>query len=196
MRIEKILKNRRGDFDIIHDNQCMGPGILRLHREGWPVLETLHHPITVDRQLALSHTTNPWQQFSQRRWFGFLRMQVKVARALPRIITVSQSSKTDITAQMGVESDRMTIVPVGVKAEFIDRLGDAGLSVIEATSFVHPKWVPQLADAGNRIDRLGEAVRKLPGEEQSQVSGRVAKLQSWGKKSRTLAPMILRLLGG
>ena len=61
--------------------------------DGWPVLTTLHHPITVDRQLALSHATNPWQQFTQRRWFGFLRMQVKVARALPRVVTVSESSK-------------------------------------------------------------------------------------------------------
>jgi hypothetical protein len=62
--------------------------------------------------------------------------------------------------------------------------------------FLRDQVLPQLADAGNRIDRLGEAVRKLPGEEQKQVSDRVAKLQSWGKKSRTLAPMILRLLGG
>ena len=82
--------------------------------DGWPVLTTLHHPITVDRQLALSHATNPWQQFTQRRWFGFLRMQVKVARALPRVVTVSESSKADIATQMGVALDRMTVVPVGV----------------------------------------------------------------------------------
>jgi DNA-binding transcriptional regulator GbsR (MarR family) len=61
--------------------------------------------------------------------------------------------------------------------------------------FLRDQVLPQLANAGSRIDRLAEAVRKQPGEEQSQVSGRVAKLQSWGKKSRTLAPMILRLLG-
>ena len=114
IRARRMLAARRSEFDLIHDNQCLGYGIQGMMADGWPVLETLHHPITVDRQLALSHTTNPWQQFSQRRWFGFLRMQVKVARSLPRLITVSQSSKTDITAQMGVESDRMTIVPVGV----------------------------------------------------------------------------------
>ena len=56
MRIEKILKRRRGEFDVIHDNQCMGPGILKLYRAGWPLLETLHHPITVDRSIALDHT--------------------------------------------------------------------------------------------------------------------------------------------
>jgi DNA-binding transcriptional regulator GbsR (MarR family) len=61
--------------------------------------------------------------------------------------------------------------------------------------FLRDQVLPQLANAGSRIDRLAETVRKQPGEEQSQVSGRVAKLQSWGKKSRTLAPMILKLLG-
>ena len=114
LRARRMLAARRDEFDLVHDNQCLGYGILGMMDDGWPVLETLHHPITVDRQLALSHTTNPWQQFSQRRWFGFLRMQVKVARSLPRIVTVSQSSKTDITAQMGVATDRMTVVPVGV----------------------------------------------------------------------------------
>jgi hydroxymethylglutaryl-CoA lyase len=46
------------------------------------------------------------------------------------------------------------LVPVEVKAEFIDRLADAGLATIEATSFVHPKWVPQLADAESLMSRL------------------------------------------
>jgi len=114
LRTRTILAGRRDDFDLVHDNQCLGSGILGMLDDGWPLLTTLHHPITVDRQLALSHATNPWQRFTTRRWFGFLRMQVRVARALPRIITVSESSRTDIAAQMGVEADRMTVVPVGV----------------------------------------------------------------------------------
>jgi hydroxymethylglutaryl-CoA lyase len=47
-----------------------------------------------------------------------------------------------------------TVVPVEVKAQFIDRLAAAGLRTIEATSFVHPKWVPQLADAEELIGRI------------------------------------------
>ena len=47
-------------------------GMLGMVEDGWPLLTTLHHPITVDRQLALAHTTNPWQRFTTRRWFGFL----------------------------------------------------------------------------------------------------------------------------
>ena len=114
IRARRMLAARRDEFDLVHDNQCLGNGILGMMDDGWPLLTTLHHPITVDRQLALSHATNPWQQFTQRRWFGFLRMQVKVARALPRVVTVSESSKADIAAQMGVDLDRMTVVPVGV----------------------------------------------------------------------------------
>jgi len=54
------------------------------------------------------------------------------------------------------------VVPVEAKAEFIERLLAAGLPVVEATSFVHPKWVPQLADAGELMTRLGETGRRLP----------------------------------
>jgi glycosyltransferase involved in cell wall biosynthesis len=114
LRARRMLAARRHEFDLVHDNQCLGHGITGMIDDGWPLLETLHHPITVDRQLALSHATNPWQNFTQRRWFGFLRMQVAVARALPSVVTVSESSKIDIAAQMGVDTERMTVVPVGV----------------------------------------------------------------------------------
>jgi hypothetical protein len=93
LRARLLLAERRDDFDVVHDNQCLGTGMLGMVDDGWPLLTTLHHPITVDRQLALSHTTNPWQRFTTRRWFGFLGMQVRVARALPAVVTVSQSSK-------------------------------------------------------------------------------------------------------
>ncbi len=55
-----------------------------------------------------------------------------------------------------------TVVPLEAKAEFIERLLAAGLPVVEATSFVHPRWVPQLADAAELMERLGETGRGLP----------------------------------
>jgi hydroxymethylglutaryl-CoA lyase len=67
---------------------------------------------------------------------------------LPERVTIYEVGPRD-----GLQNES-TVVPVEVKAEFIDRLGDAGLSVIEATSFVHPKWVPQLADAEELIGRF------------------------------------------
>ncbi len=114
LRVRRLLEDRRADFDLVHDNQCLGTGMLGLLDDGWPLLTTLHHPITVDRQLALAHVTNPWQWFTTKRWFGFLRMQLRVARRLPAILTVSESSRRDISAQMGVPPERVTVVPVGV----------------------------------------------------------------------------------
>ncbi len=114
LRVRDILRRRRADFDVVHDNQCLGNGMLGLVEDGWPLLTTLHHPITVDRELALSHATGPWQRFTQQRWFGFLGMQVRVAQALPAVVTVSQNSRQDIAAQMQVRPERMTVVSVGV----------------------------------------------------------------------------------
>jgi len=113
-RARALLSARLGDFDVVHDNQCLGTGMLGMVDDGWHLLTTLHHPITVDRELDLSHTTNPWQRFTTRRWYGFLGMQLRVARALPAVVTVSDSSRRDIAAQMLVRPERMTVVPVGV----------------------------------------------------------------------------------
>jgi hydroxymethylglutaryl-CoA lyase len=52
----------------------------------------------------------------------------------------------EVGARDGLQNED-TVVPASVKLEFLDRLADAGLTTLEATSFVHPKWVPQLADA-------------------------------------------------
>ncbi len=65
---------------------------------------------------------------------------------LPQRVTIYEVGPRD-----GLQNES-AIVPVEVKAEFIARLADAGLTTIEATSFVHPKWVPQLADAEQLVD--------------------------------------------
>ncbi|WP_084960414.1 hydroxymethylglutaryl-CoA lyase [Thermoactinospora rubra] len=67
---------------------------------------------------------------------------------LPERVTVYEVGPRD-----GLQNEK-AIIPVEVKAEFVDRLADAGHQVIEATSFVHPKWVPQLADAEELLTRL------------------------------------------
>jgi hydroxymethylglutaryl-CoA lyase len=54
------------------------------------------------------------------------------------------------------------LVPVEVKEELVRRLLAAGLPIVEATSFVHPRWVPQLADAEDLMTRLGDLGRDCP----------------------------------
>jgi hydroxymethylglutaryl-CoA lyase len=67
---------------------------------------------------------------------------------LPERVTIYEVGPRD-----GLQNES-TVVPVGVKAEFVRRLVAAGLPVVEVTSFVHPKWVPQLADAAELLDLL------------------------------------------
>ena len=113
-RVYAHLRDRRPEFDLVHDNQCLGRGLLGFVRDGWPFVHTLHHPITVDRDLDLAHATNPLRKLTLRRWYGFLGMQMEVARQLPRHLTVSENSKRDIVAQMGVRPETLHVVPVGV----------------------------------------------------------------------------------
>jgi hydroxymethylglutaryl-CoA lyase len=75
---------------------------------------------------------------------------------LPDRVTIYEVGPRD-----GLQNEQ-ALVPTEVKAEFIERLLAAGLPIVEATSFVHPRWVPQLADAGELMARLGERGRDLP----------------------------------
>ena len=70
------------------------------------------------------------------------------APGLPSRVTI-----WEVGARDGLQNED-TVVPVEVKLEFLDRLADAGLTTLEATSFVHPKWVPQLADAESLLAAL------------------------------------------
>jgi MMP alpha-(1->4)-mannosyltransferase len=107
------LRKRKRDFDLVHDNQSLGYGLLPIQRE-LPLLGTIHHPITVDRRLELSHARTRYQRVTLRRWYAFTRMQTRVARRLERMITVSESSRHDIVKDHGVDAGRMHVVPVGV----------------------------------------------------------------------------------
>ncbi|MBW3650962.1 MAG: glycosyltransferase family 4 protein, partial [Actinobacteria bacterium] len=113
-RLARELRGRRGEFDLVHDNQCLGRGLLQVVASGWPVVATIHHPITVDFELELAHAGSAWRRFSLRRWYSFLPAQIEVARQIPRVMTVSDSSRRDIVEQMGVAAERIAVVPVGV----------------------------------------------------------------------------------
>ncbi len=114
LRAHRELAGRLKEFDLVHDNQCLGTGIWKIHEAGLPVLETIHHPITVDRRLETKHATTPWKRFTKNRFYAFTAMQTKVAKKLPRILTVSSNSHNDIVKDHGVDPKRLHIVHVGV----------------------------------------------------------------------------------
>lgn len=150
-RVYKQLRDRRAEFDVIHDNQCLGRGLLGFLGDGWPFVHTLHHPITVDRDLELAYATSPQRKLTLRRWYGFLGMQMQVARRLPRHLTVSENSKCDIVAQMQVDPDTLHIVPVGVDQQRFHPLPHIarvpGRLLTTASADVPLKGLPYLIEA-------------------------------------------------
>jgi glycosyltransferase involved in cell wall biosynthesis len=114
LRARRLLAGHLGEFDLVHDNQCLGSGIVGMMNDGWPVLATIHHPITVDRELDLAHADGWQRRLTLKRWYGFVGMQARVARRMQRIVTVSESSRRDIADQLGVAPERIAVVPVGV----------------------------------------------------------------------------------
>ncbi|CAB4895676.1 unannotated protein [freshwater metagenome] len=113
IRAHRALKTRVNDFDIVHDNQCLGYGILKIEKI-IPTIVTLHHPITKDRKLEMEHTPTWWKRKAIGRWYSFVDMQGKVASKMPRVVVVSKNSIDDIHIDMKVSLDRMRLVPVGV----------------------------------------------------------------------------------
>ena len=115
MRIARLLARRRDEFDVVHDNQCLGSGLLDI--AGFlPVVATVHHPITRDLDVDLA-AAKWWRRPLVRRWYGFLGMQKRVARQIPDLLTVSSSSAADIAADFGVSSQQLHLVPLGVDTD-------------------------------------------------------------------------------
>jgi glycosyltransferase involved in cell wall biosynthesis len=116
LRAFRYLRSRLNDFDVLHDNQSLSYGIWALGRR-IPLVATIHHPITVDRQIALRAARSPLRKMKELRWYSFIAMQKRVARNLARIITVSETSRDDILGAFGVAAGRCRVVPNGIDTE-------------------------------------------------------------------------------
>lgn len=119
LRAARALRDRVDDFDIVHDNQVLGYGLLEIEKMGLPLITTLHHPITFDRRIDLAATRNPWRKLTLSRWYGFLKMQGRVARQARKIMTPSETSKRDIVKDFGVDPERMQVILLGVDDGFV-----------------------------------------------------------------------------
>ncbi|MFF3325852.1 glycosyltransferase family 4 protein [Streptomyces sp. NPDC002889] len=115
LRARRHLRARRGAFDVVHDNQTLGYGLLG--DLGAPLVTTIHHPITVDRKLDLDAAADWKRRASVRRWYGFTRMQKRVARRLPSVLTVSGSSQQEIVDHLGVRRERIHVVHIGADTD-------------------------------------------------------------------------------
>lgn len=116
-RLKRYMKTRIPDYDIMHDNQTLCYGMLEVRNMGLPVVGTVHHPITMDRRIEISHARSPALKLLKWRWYSFLSMQIRVARQLDPLIVVSDSTKRDVHRDFGVPLERMRRIHHGINHE-------------------------------------------------------------------------------
>ncbi len=116
IRVERFLSKRLHRYDIVHDNQSLSYGIWRIKRK-MPTIATIHHPITVDRDVAVKTETTFWRKLKCLRWYSFIGMQKRVSRTLPRLITVSRFSRRHISREFKIPENRFSVVPNGINTE-------------------------------------------------------------------------------
>ena len=147
LRALQALRERQGDFDVVHDNQGLGYGLLGVSRLGLPLVTSIHHPISVDRKIELD-ATRGLARLSKRRWYGFVRMQARVARRLSQagpVITVSESSRQDIYRDFRLRPGSVNIIPLGVD-----------------TRLFHPRDTPRVPGRIVAVASADSPVKGLP----------------------------------
>ncbi len=116
LRARRFLRNKRYQYDIVHDNQGLYYGLMKI--KNWlPIVATIHHPITIDRKIAIRTASTIWKKMQQWRWYSFCGMQKRVSRTLSHIITVSQTARDDIASDFNILPDRFRIIPNGIRTD-------------------------------------------------------------------------------
>jgi glycosyltransferase involved in cell wall biosynthesis len=115
-RVAAYLQANRHRYDLVHDNQCLSWGTASV-QQYLPLLTTIHHPITWDRQIALAHASGFKDRLLIRRWHHFLNMQGRVARRLQHIVTVSERSRQDICRAFSIDPNRIHVIHNGIDTD-------------------------------------------------------------------------------
>ena len=111
-RVNKFLLDNN-EYDIIIDNQSLSYGILSIQKR-FPLIEIIHHPITMDLKHDLEANNKFLYRLSRRRWYSFLNMQKKVAPNIRNIITPSTNSKKDIVRDFICNESNISVIHNGL----------------------------------------------------------------------------------
>lgn len=116
------LKAQGIEFDVIHDNQTLGWGLLLAKGLGVPVVATIHHPIYIDMKADLVQASRFRSKFRRMIFYSFLVMQHFVAKRMDRIITVSDVSAADTMEVFKLPKSKVRVVPNGIDTDIFRRL--------------------------------------------------------------------------
>ena len=116
LRTRRLLRKKHHRYDIVHDNQGLAYGLITI--KNWlPTIATVHHPVTIDRKIAVRSASSIWKKMQQWRWYSFIGMQKRVARRLSHIITVSKTASRDISRDFNISPDRFRIIANGISTD-------------------------------------------------------------------------------
>lgn len=117
LRVWSFMRKNARNYDIFHDNQCLAYGLLGIRAIGVPTIATIHHPITVDRDMEILTKDLWWKKLQVRRWYSFINMQKRVSRRLSHIITVSEVSRDDISRDFAIPASKFRVVANGINTD-------------------------------------------------------------------------------
>ncbi len=182
LRAYRLMKEL-GPFDLVHDNQTLAYGHL-LMRQHAPLVATIHHPLSVDRDNTLLQAGSVLQRLRRSLWFPWV-MQERVARGADAVVTVSETAAKSIERAFKVPRDRLHVVYNGVDTGTFRHL--AGVTREDG----HIVCIANTEDANKGIKFLLQACRQLRDE------GECFRLTIVDKPAADLnvAPRMVRALG-
>ena len=122
IRLWNFMRSNADNYDILHDNQCLAYGLLGVKSIGLPTIATIHHPMTVDRDVEIMSESLWWRKLKVMRWYSFIGMQKHVSRKLSHIITVSEASKNDIGKAFAIPPSKFRVVANGINTDIFHPL--------------------------------------------------------------------------
>lgn len=153
-RLDRFLAREGQRFDVVHDNQTLATPFVRIGRR-LPVITTIHHPISIDREYALAAGRKWWERALTRRWYRFVGMQARTARQLPRLLAVSQAASDTHAAHYGVDPARVRVAWNGIDHDVFHPdasvARETGLIVTTASADVPIKGLDVLIEALARV---------------------------------------------
>ncbi|HXF50058.1 MAG TPA: glycosyltransferase family 4 protein [Dehalococcoidia bacterium] len=113
-KLRELSRHQR--FDVVHDNQTLSYGIWAMQKSGFPVVATIHHPLSIDLKNGLRQATSLYEKARRIVWSPWI-MQEVVARRLPRIIVVSKTSARSVIEAFRLDPGRVRVVYNGIDTD-------------------------------------------------------------------------------
>ncbi|MDJ0786498.1 MAG: glycosyltransferase family 4 protein, partial [Myxococcota bacterium] len=161
-------------YDVVHDVQCLGYGLLGIRALGVPVVTTVHHPLTVDRRLSFLRDETLTDRIGTAQFYP-IGMQAFVARRLDRVLTSSETSADQIEADFGVDRSRIANVGNGLDTE----LFSPDESVARDPRLV--VCVGRAADPTKGIRTLIDALARMPDVHLTLVDREQSEARKWAQ---------------